>query len=51
VTVANPSPTGLAWINAGALPVVIPNAPNQTFGLPRTAFNPRQFQFSAKFSF
>lgn len=29
----------------------IPSHPNATFGLPRTMFNPRQFQFEAKFTF
>jgi len=29
----------------------IPSAPNTTFGLPRTAMNPRQLQFSVKFTF
>jgi hypothetical protein len=29
----------------------IPANPNPTFGLPRTMLNPRQFQFSLKFSF
>ncbi len=51
VTTANPSPVGLAWILAGSLPVTIPNTPNPVFGTPRTALNPRQFQFSLKFSF
>jgi len=51
VTVANPSPAGLGWILAGALPVTIPNTPNPVFGTPRTVLNPRQFQFSAKFTF
>jgi hypothetical protein len=32
-------------------PLFIPTNPNSTFGLPRTVLNPRQFQFSAKFSF
>jgi len=39
------------WLAIGAIPVSIPNAPNQTFGLPRTMLNPRLLQFSAKFSF
>jgi outer membrane receptor protein involved in Fe transport len=51
VTPANSDPTGLAFILAGVLPSLIPNNPNPTFGLPRTVFNPRQLQFSAKFSF
>lgn len=38
-----PTPIG------GAL--FIPASPNQNFGLPRTALNPRQLQFSMKFSF
>ena len=29
----------------------IPTAPNANFGLPRTAFTPRQLQFSVKFTF
>jgi hypothetical protein len=44
------NPVG-AWIDAGLLPVGIPNSPNPNFGTQRTMFNPRQFQFSAKFSF
>jgi hypothetical protein len=40
-----------AWIGDGLLPVGIPNSPNATFGTPRTMFNPRQLQFSLKFSF
>jgi outer membrane receptor protein involved in Fe transport len=40
-----------AWLAAGLVPVAIPNAPTATFGLPRTMFNPRQLQFSFKFSF
>jgi Carboxypeptidase regulatory-like domain/TonB dependent receptor-like, beta-barrel len=39
------------WLADGLLPVGIPNTPNATFGLPRTMFNPRQFQFAAKLSF
>ncbi len=39
------------WIIDGLLPVGIPNSPNPTFGMPRTMFNPRQLQFSLKFSF
>ena len=40
-----------AWLSQGLLPVPIPNSPNAIFGTPRTMFNPRQLQFSAKFSF
>jgi len=40
-----------AFLAAGLIPVSIPNTPNPNFGLPRTAMNPRQFQFSAKLSF
>jgi outer membrane receptor protein involved in Fe transport len=40
-----------AWIGAGLLPVNIPDHPLATFGKPRTMFNPRQLQFSLKFSF
>jgi hypothetical protein len=42
---------GGAFIADGLLPVSIPDAPNPVFGTPRTVFNPRQFQFGAKFSF
>ncbi len=41
----------LAWLGDGLLPVGIPNSPNPNFGKPRTMFNPRQLQFSLKFSF
>ena len=44
--------------NCGVLPLIpgshclfIPAKPNATFGLPRTMLNPRQLQFSAKFTF
>jgi len=40
-----------AWLGDGLVPVPIPNSPTATFGLPRTMFNPRQLQFSLKFSF
>ena len=48
-----------AWVGDGLLPVGIgapvqPGGdpfPNPTFGKPRTMFNPRQLQFSLKFSF
>jgi hypothetical protein len=40
-----------AWLADGLLPVGIPNSPNPIFATPRTMFNPRQLQFSAKFSF
>lgn len=40
-----------AWLALGLLPVSIPNSPNPTFGVPRTMLNPREFQFSAKFTF
>jgi hypothetical protein len=39
------------WLAKGLLPVPIPPTPNPAFGTPRTVLNPRQFQFSAKFSF
>jgi len=45
-----PGPPGL-WIIDGLLPVGIPGSPNPNFGRPRTVFNPRQLQFSLKFSF
>ena len=40
-----------AWVADGVLPVGIPNSPDTNFATPRTMFNPRQFQFSMKFSF
>ena len=53
VSCASQQVTGnpLAWLSQGLLPVSVPNAPNPVFGTQRTMFNPRQFQFSAKFSF
>jgi hypothetical protein len=42
---------GGAFLADGLLPVAIPGTPNSTFGRPRTMLNPRQFQFSAKFTF
>jgi hypothetical protein len=39
------------WLNDGLVPVPIPGSPNANFGKPRTMFNPRQLQFSLKFSF
>ena len=41
----------VAWLSLGLLPVSIPGSPNANFGKPRTVFNPRQLQFSLKFSF
>jgi outer membrane receptor protein involved in Fe transport len=41
-----PTPAG-----AQAAFLFIPSRPNANFGLPRTMLNPRQFQFTAKFSF
>jgi Carboxypeptidase regulatory-like domain/TonB dependent receptor len=41
----------LVWLGDGLLPVGIPPSPNANFGKPRTMFNPRQLQFSLKFSF
>jgi len=38
-----PTPIGTA--------LFIPTTPNPSFGLPRTAFNPRQLQFSVRFTF
>jgi outer membrane receptor protein involved in Fe transport len=40
-----------AWLGDGLVPVAIPNTPDANFGKPRTVFNPRQLQFSLKFSF
>jgi hypothetical protein len=42
---------GGAFIAQGLLPVPVPGTPNKNFGQPRTTLNPRQLQFSAKFSF
>ena len=51
-------PAGPIAVPGGTLPptpigtnLFIPTAPNTNFGVPRTAFNPRQLQFSAKFNF
>jgi Carboxypeptidase regulatory-like domain len=44
------SPPG-DWLADGLLPVSVPASPNSTFGQPRTMLNPRQLQFSVKFSF
>jgi Carboxypeptidase regulatory-like domain/TonB dependent receptor len=49
-----PVPGGtLAPTPAGAKDefLFVPSSPNPNFGLPRTMLNPRQFQFTAKFSF
>jgi hypothetical protein len=50
--------TAAAGEKCSALPLAvgshclfIPGRPNATFGLPRTMLNPRQLQFSAKFTF
>lgn len=40
-----------AWLAEGLLPVSIPAAPNPSFGRARTTLNPRELQFSAKFTF
>jgi outer membrane receptor protein involved in Fe transport len=40
-----------AWIADGLLPVGVPDFPDANFAKPRTMFNPRQLQFSLKFSF
>jgi outer membrane receptor protein involved in Fe transport len=45
--IANP----VAFLTQGLVPVAIPGYPDQTFGKPRTVFNPRQLQFSLKFLF
>jgi outer membrane receptor protein involved in Fe transport len=45
------SPPPPVWLSQGLLPVFIPSAPSSTFGTPRTMLNPRQLQFSIKFSF
>jgi len=38
-------------LQVGGCPAAGPPVPNPLFGTPRNVFNPRQFQFSAKFSF
>lgn len=40
-----------AWLAEGLLPVSIPGTPNPSFGKARTMLNPRELQFSAKFTF
>lgn len=50
-SVACPSAPPPVWLADGLLPVTVPGTPNPVFGTPRTMLNPRQFQFSAKFSF
>jgi hypothetical protein len=42
---------GGGFVQDGLIPPSIPSTPNPNFGLPRTVLNPRQFQFSARFSF
>ena len=49
-TPINTAPPGIVGL-VEPLSLFIPNNPNATFGLPRTMFNPRQFQLAAKFSF
>ena len=50
-TASAPGGIPIPRLSLGLLPVTIPNAPNATFGRPRTMFNPRQFQFGVKLSF
>ena len=38
-------------LQVGGCPAAGPPVPNPVFGTPRTMFNPRQFQFAAKFTF
>jgi hypothetical protein len=44
-------PAGTVALSPIGTGLFIPNTPNANFGMPRTMLNPRQFQFSAKFSF
>jgi hypothetical protein len=44
-------PGGSVAITPIGTGLFIPASPNPNFGLPRTAMNPRQLQFSVKFSF
>jgi len=37
--------------STGSTCLFIPNKPNANFGLPRTALNPRELQFSVRFNF
>ena len=46
-----PSPIAANFPTATSAFLFIPTNPNPNFGLPRTMLNPRQFQFSARFSF
>ncbi len=50
-SVACPASSPLTWLADGLLPVSVPGSPNPVFGQPRTMLNPRQLQFSAKFTF
>jgi outer membrane receptor protein involved in Fe transport len=50
-SVACPAAPPPVWLADGLLPVTVPGTPNSVFGTPRTMLNPRQFQFSMKFSF
>jgi hypothetical protein len=42
---------GQTCLPPSATCIFIPASPNATFGLPRTMFNARQFQFAAKYTF
>lgn len=46
-----PTPIAANFPTSSGAFLFIPANPNANFGLPRTMFNPRQFQFSATFSF
>jgi outer membrane receptor protein involved in Fe transport len=43
--------TSIERVQVGGCPIGGPPVPNPLFGTPRTMFNPRNLQFSAKFSF
>jgi outer membrane receptor protein involved in Fe transport len=46
-----PVPGGSVALTPLGTNMFIPATPNPNFGLPRTMFNPREFQFGAKFTF
>jgi len=46
-----PVPGGSVALTPIGSALFIPTTPNSNFGVPRTAFNPRQLQFSVRFTF
>jgi Carboxypeptidase regulatory-like domain/TonB dependent receptor len=51
VQIGNNALTPMNVLPGVPVSLFIPSEPSPTFGLPRTMFNPRQFQFSARFDF